>query len=58
MIFYKRKKRHSVFIGWINKFQGLGIIFSNDNPMATKPYISFEIKLLWINFWYVYELED
>jgi hypothetical protein len=56
MIRKGRKNRHQYFFGILNRFQGLGFIISTDNPITINDYFLFEVRFLWLKFWYCYEL--
>jgi len=52
---YKSGKNY--YIGWLNKFQGLGFIISLDNPPLFNGYnyLLIEIKFLYFVFWYAFD---
>ena len=44
-------KKIKTYAGFQKKFQGLGIMFSNDEPYSINPYWSIELKLFWFKCW-------
>jgi hypothetical protein len=58
MVNYGKYKKHSWFIGIINRFQWVGIMISTDNPIAANDYFLFEFRFLWLRVWYTYDFSD
>jgi hypothetical protein len=56
MIRKGKKGKHQYFFGILRRFQGLGFILSTDNPITTNDYFLFEVRFLWVKFWYIYYL--
>lgn len=53
-----RSKNTTTYLGFSKTIQGLGIMFSTDNPtIYLKSPIAFEIRLLYFKFWIVYEFK-
>lgn len=55
MIRKGKKGKHQYFFGILKKFQGLGFILSTDNSMVINDYFLFEVRFLWLKFWYSYD---
>ena len=56
---YKYKyKNQTFFIGIMNKFQWVGIMFSTDNPITLNEYFLFEFRFLWLRIWYTYDFKN
>lgn len=49
-------KKACFFIGIGKRFQGLGFIFSTSNPTTYNEYILVELKILWLNSYFTYDL--
>jgi hypothetical protein len=56
MIKKGKKGKHQYFFGILKRFQGLGFVLSTDNPITINDYFLFEVRFLWLKFWYCYEL--
>ena len=53
-IFIKGQHRKTAhFIGFTQKFQGLGFMISTDNPYVGTDYITIELKLFWFKAWLI-----
>lgn len=51
-----RKGKHSYSFYLSKKFQGLGFMFSANNPYVINEYILFEFRFLWFKCWYDYDI--
>jgi len=49
-----QRDRYSWYIGLLKKFQGFGIMISDDNPITYSRYFLFEIRFLWLKCWFTY----
>lgn len=52
----RRSENHCYHFSISSTFHGLGFILSTANPITTNDFFLFEVRFLWIKFWYTYYL--